>query len=266
MLFGDRLVVVRGGGDLATGVVHRLVRAGFPIVVTELAQPLAIRRSVAVAAAVTEGTVQIDGVEARRVASSHEAVLLARSGIVAVMVSPELPDFPEPPAVVVDARLAKRNLDTRSDQALLVIALGPGFTAGVDCDAVVETMRGHRLGRVIWVGGAEPDTGTPGRVGGVSAERVVRSPGNGPVGWRVEIGDMVASGDVIGAVAGTEIVAPIAGVVRGLLYPGQEATSGLKIADVDPRADRAACFEISDKARLVGGGVLEAVLTWLNSQ
>jgi xanthine dehydrogenase accessory factor len=266
MLFDDRLVVVRGGGDLATGAAHRLVRAGLPVIVTELAQPLAIRRSVAVAAAVTEGTVQFDGIEARRVTSSDEAVGLARSGIVSVMVSPQLPELAEPPAVVVDARLAKRNLDTRSDQAPLVIALGPGFTAGVDCDAVVETMRGHRLGRVIWVGGAEPDTGTPGRVGGVSAERVVRAPNDGEVLWRVEIGDVVSVGDVMGTVAEAEIAAPIAGVVRGLLYPGQEAISGLKIADVDPRADRAACFEISDKARLVGGGVLEAVLMWLNTQ
>ena len=264
MLFEDRLVVLRGGGDLATGAVHQLQAAGFPVVVLELEHPLAIRRTVAVSSAVVAGSVTVDGVAARRAASPTEAVGMAKTGIVGVLVAPELPKFPEPASVVVDARLAKRNVDTTIVQAPLVVALGPGFTAGVDCHAVVETMRGHRLGRVIWKGPAAPNTGVPGNVGGATAERVVRAPRDGDVGWSVEIGDTVAAGHVLGDVGGAPVEASISGVVRGLIQPGTAVRSGLKIADIDPRADRSACFDISDKARLVGAGVLEAVLTWLN--
>lgn len=264
MLFANRLVVVRGGGDLATGAVYQLRMAGFPVVVLELEHPLAIRRTVAVGTAVFDGSITVDGVQARRAASPTEALDMARSGVVAVLVSPELPEFPEPASVVVDARLAKRNLDTTIDQAPLVVALGPGFTAGVDCHAVVETMRGHRLGRVIWDGPAAPNTGVPGNVGGATAERVVRASRDGEVTWSAEIGATVAAGTVLGDVGGVPVVAGIGGVVRGLIQPGTEVPSGLKIADIDPRADRSACREISDKARLVGAGVLEAVLTWLN--
>lgn len=166
--------------------------------------------------------------------------------------------------MIVDARLAKRNIDTAVDQAPLVVALGPGFTAGVDCAAVVETMRGHGLGKVIWEGPAAANTGEPGNVGGATAGRVVRSPGPGAVSWRVAIGDLVEAGQQIGTVGGDPVESKIGGVVRGLISDGFPATPELKIADVDPRADRSACFEISDKARLVGAGVLEAVLVWLN--
>jgi len=166
--------------------------------------------------------------------------------------------------MVVDARLAKRNIDTRIDQADLVIALGPGFTAGVDCHAVVETMRGHTLGRVIWQGPALPNTGTPGIIAGKGAERVLRAPADGLIDWRLEIGDLVTAGEVIGEVAGQPVSAPFAGVIRGLIAPGTAVTRSLKIGDVDARADVAACFTISDKALAIGGGVLEAILTRLN--
>jgi len=264
MLFGDHLVVVRGGGDLATGAVHHLMNAGFAVIVLELEHPLALRRTVSVASAVLEGNVTVDGIDAVLVDSVAAAVEAAGTGVVAVLVSPELPSLVSPASVIVDGRVAKRNLDTSIDQAPLVIGLGPGFSAGHDCHAVVETMRGHRLGRVIWDGAAADDTGVPGQVGGVGAHRVVRAPGAGPVSWTVEIGDMVHSGQPLGTVGETRVAAPSAGVVRGLIAPDHQAQLDMKIGDIDPRADRSACFEISDKARLVGGGVLEAVLTWLN--
>lgn len=267
MLFGEHLVVVRGGGDLASGVVYQLHRAGFPVVVLELDRPLVIRRTVAFASAVLGGRAVVEGIESLLVDTPDRAIDLAGTGVVPVMVSPDLPSFDgQPPSVVVDARLAKRNIDTTIDDALLVVGLGPGFTAGVDCHAVVETMRGHRLGRPIWAGAAEPDTGVPGRIGGASIERVVRAPAGGEVEWSVSIGDVVGEGELLGTAGGKPVRAPIDGVVRGLIASGFVATTGLKIGDVDPRADRAACFEISDKARLVGSGVLDAVLSWLNGR
>ncbi len=263
-LFADCLVVVRGGGDLATGVVARLHRAGFPVIVLELATPLAIRRTVSVARVVREGAAAIEELDVRRVDSPRDAIRVADSGAVPVLVDERLPAFPSPVDVLVDARVAKVPLDTTIDQARLVVALGPGFEAGVDCHAVVETMRGHRLGRVLWSGSAAPNTGVPGRVGGRSAERVVRSNRSGPIVWNVGIGDMVLDGQILGTVAGEPIAANLEGVVRGLIDAARPATPGLKIADIDPRGDPGACFEISDKALAVGGGVLEAVLVWLN--
>jgi xanthine dehydrogenase accessory factor len=264
MLFPDHLVLIRGGGDLATGAAWRLTRAGFPVVVCELPRPLAIRRTVAVSSAVEAGEVEIEGMTAVLVDSPAEAVRRAGDPDVdvAVLVEPGLP--PIAAWAVVDARMAKRNLGTTRDDADLVVALGPGFTAGDDCHAVVETMRSHHLGRVIWAGPAIADTGAPGELGGRTTERLVRAPRSGTVHWRCEIGDHVAAGEIIGDVAGTELSAPLTGVVRGLIAPGTDAAAGLKIADIDPRGDRRAAFEISDKALAVGGGVLEAVLTWLH--
>ena len=264
MLFGDHLVLLRGGGDLATGVAWRMRRAGFPVVILELARPLAVRRRAAFASVVLEGDQVLEGIGATLVDTPGDALAVARRGRVAVLVSPELPSFSDPPSVLVDARLAKRNIDTRIDQAPLVVALGPGFTAGVDCDAVVETMRGHYLGKVIWDGPAAADTGVPGKVSGQDARRVLRSPGSGSVVWSVEIGETVGVGDLVGSVGDAAVTATISGVVRGLIAPGQAVEAGLKIGDIDPRGERAACFEISDKARSVGGGVLEATLTWLD--
>lgn len=257
----DDLCVVRGGGDLATGVVWRLHRAGFPIVVTELAGPLTVRRRVAVSTAVSDGRVAIEGMEARLARSPDQAVHMAFGGTVGVVVSPELPDIGA--QVVVDARMAKRNLDTTIDDAALVVALGPGFTAGADCHAVVETLRGPRLGRVLWSGAAAPDTGTPGRVGGRDVERVLRAPADGMVEWDVDIGDLVEAGQAVGRIAATPVVATLSGVVRGLIRPGIAVPAGLKVGDIDPRADTPV-DEISDKALAIGGGVVEAVMTWCN--
>lgn len=262
MLFPDHLVLFRGGGDLATGAVWRLAKAGFPIVVTELAEPLTIRRAVAVSSAVQAGEVSVEGMDAVRYAQTTLAVEAARRGLVAVLVEPGLPDAPH--SVVVDARMAKRNIDTGISDADLVIGLGPGFTAGVDCHAVVETQRGHRLGRVIWSGRAAADTGIPGLVGGRGADRVIWAASSGVVQWDVAIGDRVVDGERLGTVGGSVVTAPFAGVVRGLIADGSTVEGGVKVADVDPRSARSAAFEISDKALAIGGGVLEAIVTWLN--
>ncbi|HID53304.1 MAG TPA: EF2563 family selenium-dependent molybdenum hydroxylase system protein, partial [Anaerolineae bacterium] len=182
-----------------------------------------------------------------------------------VLISPQLPNYPITQLpILIDARIAKRNIDTRIDQAPLVIGLGPGFTAGMDCHAVIETMRGHTLGRVIWDGPALPDTGTPGIVAGKGAERVLRAPAAGIVNWQLEIGDYVQEGDLIGAVNGEPVTAPFAGVLRGQIAPGSAVPAGYKIGDLDARGSREACFTISDKALSIGGGVLEAILTYLN--
>lgn len=252
--------MLRGGGDLATGAAWRLTRAGWPVIVLELPRPLTVRRTVALSAAVTEGETVVQGMRGVRAESPEEAVAVAHAGSVAVLVEAGL--APVGADVVVDARLAKRNLDTSIGDAGLVVGLGPGFTAGVDCHAVVETMRGHDLGRVIWSGPAAADTGTPGPVGGRSAERVLRAPAAGTVAWDAAIGDRVAEGQRLATVAGAAVTAPFDGVLRGAIAAGAEVRVGLKIGDVDPRSDPDACHRISDKALAVGGGVLEAVLAW----
>lgn len=254
------LCLLRGGGDLATGIAWRLTRAGNPIVVCELPTPLTIRRTVAVSTAVIDGSVEVEGMRAELAPDVESALRLAEDGVVAVLVSPELP--PLAPDVVVDARIAKHNIDTTIEDAPLVIGVGPGFTAGTDCHAVVETMRGHRLGRLLWDGAAEPDSGTPGPIDGRSLERVIRSPGSGRAHWTAMIGDRVAEGQLLGDVGGVSLHAPFGGVVRGLISEHATLRAGLKIGDIDPRGDPAACCEISDKALAIGGGVVEAVLTW----
>jgi len=267
MLFSNHPILMRGGGDLATGVAYRLHKAGFPVMALELPQPLVVRRRVALATAVRQNHIQIEDLRAQLAHSPAEALELAQTGAIPVLVAPNLSSFtlhPSSFSVLVDARMAKRNIDTRRDQAPLVIALGPGFSAGVDCHAVIETMRGHWLGRVIWDGAALPNTGAPGMVAGKGAERVLRAPITGMVEWRLEIGDSVAKNEALGSVAGAPVTAPFAGVIRGLIAPGTAVPIGCKIGDVDARADRSACFTLSDKALAIGGGVLEAILSWLN--
>ena len=261
-----QLCVIRGGGDLATGIAWRLTRAGLAVVVTELASPLTVRRTVALSSAVTDGVVDVEGMRGQLASTPTEAVRLARasdSEVVGVVVAPELSEFPAALGVdvVIDARLAKRNIDTTIDDAPLVIGLGPGFTAGVDCHAVIETMRGPNLGRVFWFGSAQPNTGTPGIVEGRGAERVIRAPSDGSVRWVKAIGDQVDEGELFGSVGDEPVLAKFPGVIRGLILDASVVKSGLKIGDVDPRPD-AACHEISDKALAIGGGVVEAVLWW----
>ncbi len=260
--FSDHLVVVRGGGDLGSGVIWRLARVGFPVVVLELERPLTVRRTVAFSSAVDQGRIEIDGIEGILVSSAETALETVERGAVPVFVSPDVPVFPMPISTLVDARLAKQVLDTTIDQALFVAGLGPGFVAGRDCDAVIETMRGHRLGRVIWDGPAAPNTGVPGEVGGASGDRVLRAETSGELRWNVSFGDLVEPDRLLGTIEGTSVMAKIGGTVRGLIRPGP-VEIGLKIGDVDPRFDPNAIHQISDKALSIGGAVLEAILVWM---
>lgn len=264
MLFHNHLIVIRGGGDLATGVAYRLHKAGFPLIVLELARPLVIRRKVALATAVLEGSIQIEDLYGRLAPTPAAALEMATTDTIPVLISPTIRIPHSAFRILIDARIAKRNIDTHIEQAPLVIGMGPGFTAGVDCHAIIETMRGHSLGRVIWEGPALPNTGTPGIIAGKGAERVLRAPVDGMVDWRVEIGDLVESGQVMGDVAGKPVTAPFGGVVRGTIAPGTAVTQGMKIGDVDARGNVQACFTISDKALAMGGAALEAILTFLN--
>ncbi|MEA2024761.1 MAG: selenium-dependent molybdenum cofactor biosynthesis protein YqeB [Actinomycetota bacterium] len=263
--FSDNLVVVRGGGDLGSGVIWRLRRVGFPVVVLELERPLTVRRTVAFSSAVDHGRIVIDGIEGIRVSSGEAALDATGRGVVPVLVSKSIPVLPAPLSILIDARLAKRALDTAIDQAPLVIGLGPGFVAGLDCDAVIETLRGHRLGRVIWDGPAAPNTGVPGEIGGASADRVLRAQVDGELRWDVSFGDLVEPGQLLGMIDDAPVEAKIGGTVRGLIQPGP-VEIGLKVGDVDPRFDPSAIHQISDKALSIGGAVLEAVLVWLGDE
>ncbi len=261
-------IVLRGAGDLATGVAWRLMACGLPVVALELAEPLTVRRTVSLSTAVTEGRVDVEGLVGVLVESFEDALRLSSASerVVPVLVSPTLPLHTYD--VIVDSRLAKRALDCSLRDAAFVVGLGPGFIVGEHAHAIIETQRGPRLGRVLWSGSAEPNTGVPGNVGGRSGERVLRAPVAGVVRWDVDIGDVVRSGQSMGSVNGEQqripVVAPFAGVVRGLVSPGLFVRQGLKIGDVDPRLNVFA-HEISDKALAIGGGVVEAVFTWLRS-
>jgi xanthine dehydrogenase accessory factor len=278
-----RLAVLRGGGDIATGVAWRLVQAGFAVVVLELPEPLTVRRTVALSSAVRMGTVDIEGLRGTLFTDARKATEAAQLGAangraeVPVLVCPSLVEFAgefvgefvgsaRQPHVVVDARLVKRNLDTSMHDGDMVIGLGPGFTAGVDVHAVVETNRGHHLGRVFWTGSAEPNTGIAAVVGGRGAERVLRAPSNGSAMWHTSIGDHVLEGQYLGTMSdGAPLTAPFTGVLRGLIGESVAVTTGLKIGDIDPKCEPSACFEISDKALAIGGGVVEAALLGLRN-
>jgi xanthine dehydrogenase accessory factor len=258
----DTLILIRGGGDLATGAAHRLHRAGFTVMVTELPQPLCVRRAVAFAEAVYAGQTTVEGVTARRAPDPMVGMAYAVLNEVPVVVDPNDEVLPRmKPPIVVDARMAKKNLGTTITDAQLVIGLGPGFTAGVDCHAVVETNRGHHLGRVYWEGRAEPDTGQPEPVHGFGVQRILRAPGDGIFFGKKQIGEAVKGGEVVALVDHLPLVAQFDGVLRGLLHDGVRVSAGMKVGDLDPRGVREHCFTISDKSRAVGGGVLEAILT-----
>ncbi len=258
----DLTIVFKGAGEMASGVAARLFGANLRrIVMLETASPMAIRRFVTFSEAIHDETMTVEGIEAVRSRGKEEVFEAWRSGKIAVCADPKWEGLRDlQPDIVVDAILAKRNLGTNIWEAPLVIALGPGFTAGLDCHVVVETNRGHNLGRLIYKGRAEADTGIPGNIGGYTRERVLRSPADGPFIADKKIGDTVLKGEVIGRVGGKPVVAEIDGVLRGLIRPDFPATSGLKIADIDPRGDGNYCYTISDKARALGGSVLEAIL------
>lgn len=263
------LIIVRGGGDLATGTIHRLWSAGFQVLVLEAEYPAAIRRQVAVSEAIYEGVITIEGMTAKKVETEEE--------MKAVWQKKEVPIVSDPsgewirrlsPAVVVDGILAKKNLGTNREMAPLTIGMGPGFTAGEDVDVVIETMRGHNLGRVIRMGSAMADTGVPGNVGGFTKERVMHAEQAGILKNCRSIGGYVQQGETIAVIVQGEneyaVPASISGLIRGLIRDGFPVTKGFKIADIDPRKEEYAnCFTISDKARCIAGSVLEAVCAFL---
>lgn len=254
------LVLIRGAGDLATGIALRLYRAGMRVVMTDLPKPTAIRRTVAFSQAIVLGQTTVEGITARRADVSSVPAILDR-GEIPVLADPECTcrEILRPDALV-DAILAKKNLGTRIADAPAVIGVGPGFTAGVDCHAVVETMRGHYLGRVIWDGPAQPNTNIPGLIGGYAGERVLRAPADGEFRQVLEIGAKVKAGDIAGYVGDAPMVCTIGGILRGILPSGVTVHKGMKSGDVDPRCELNHCFCASDKALAVGGGVLESIL------
>ena len=260
------LIIVRGAGDLATGTIHRLKKSGFHLLVLETDHPAAIRRQVALSEAVYSGSTCVENVEAVRIESVEQMRQVWEEGKVPVLVDPKGESIRLlKPKVVVDAILAKKNLGTTRDMAPLTIALGPGFTAGVDVDFVVETKRGHRLGRIIREGAAIPNTGVPGVIGGYGAERVIHAEKAGIFRNVCAIGDIVPAGETIAEIETpdgirTPVMTRIAGILRGLLRDGYPVTPGFKVADVDPRREELEnCFLISDKARCIAGSVLELI-------
>ena len=260
------LIIVRGGGDLATGTIYKLRKSGFPVLILETAHPSAIRRNVAFCEAVYQGAQTVEDMTCYFAESLEQAEALLREGKLAVLVDPMGESISRlKPLAVVDAILAKKNLGTNRDMAPITVALGPGFTAGVDVDAVVETKRGHHLGRVLWGGSAAANTGIPGILGGFGKERVIHCPAKGILRNVKHITDTVSQGDII-ALVETEngpvpVKATLDGLLRGLIRDGYPVNAGFKIADIDPRAEEYNnCFTISDKARCIAGGVLEAVL------
>ena len=253
-------ILIRGAGDIATGIALRLYRAGMQVVMTDLPAPTAIRRTVCFSQAIILGEMTVEDVTARRAETPDQAEALLAQGLIPVLADPDCTCRTRlRPDALVDAILAKRNLGTTRDMAPAVIAVGPGFTAPVDCDAVVETMRGHFLGRVITQGSPQPNTGVPGIIAGYGRERVIHSPAAGVFRSDRAIGDIVSAGDVIGYAGDSPMCTQIDGCLRGLLANGVQETEGFKCADVDPRGDASYINYISDKATSVGGGVLEAL-------
>ncbi len=262
----NNLIVVRGGGDLATGTIYKLYKCGFPILILEVAKPSAIRRNVAFSEAVYQGTQTVEDVTCYCADSLAKAESLLQEGKLVVLVDPKGSAISQlKPMAVVDAILAKKNLGTNKAMAPITVALGPGFTAGDNVDAVIETKRGHNLGRVLWQGSAAPNTGIPGLIGGYGKERVIHCPAEGILRNVCKITDAVTKGQEI-AVVETEdgnvpVIASLNGLLRGLIRDGYPVTKGFKIADIDPRMEEYQnCFTISDKSRCIAGGVVEAIL------
>lgn len=258
----DDIVIVRGGGDIASGAIQKLYRSGFKVLVLETETPSAIRRKVAFCEAVYEKEIEIEGIKARLVANDEEIKDCWDSDILPVMIDSRGKVIERlKPLAVVDGILAKQNFGTKRSMAPITIALGPGFSAPEDVDIVIETMRGHNLGRIIEEGRASENTGVPGIIAGFGIERVIYSDYSGVIINIEKIGNVVEKGDVIAVVGDNEIYASISGVLRGIIRDGYKVKKGLKIADIDPRiSEKDNCFTISDKARNIGGAVLESIL------
>ncbi len=255
------MILIKGAGDLATGVAHRLKKCGFNIVMTEISEPTMVRRTVAFSQAVYDKEVEVEGIKAVLAFEKQDIYSIIEDGNIAILVDEEAKIVKEiRPEIIIDAIIAKKNLGTHIDDAEIVIALGPGFTAGVDCHSVVETKRGHYLGKTIYSGRAIPNTGVPGAIGRYTKERIIRATDDGKISPVASIGDYVEKGDIVAYVNETPIFAEINGIVRGMLQKDVKVFKGMKSGDIDPRCEKDHCFTISDKARSIGGGVLEAIL------
>lgn len=262
----NTLVIVRGGGDLATGTITKLYNSGFSVLILEAESPSAIRRNVAFSEAVYQGTQTVEDITCHLAKDLQQAISYLEEGKLTLLVDPHATSVAElKPLAVVDAILAKKNLGTTRSMAPITIALGPGFCAKEDVDAVIETMRGHNLGRILYAGSAAPNTGIPGKIGGYDKERVTHSPATGILENICHITDIVKKGQQIATIRTSDgpvpVCASIDGLLRGLIRDGYPVTTGFKIADIDPRLEQYDnCFTISDKARCIAGGVLEALL------
>jgi len=253
-------VLIKGAGDVARGVAVTLVQAGFPVVMTELPQPTCVRRMVSFAETVYEGEITIEGIRGRRAGDFGEALQIACSGEVAVLVDPDGETLRKhPPLIYIDATMAKKNMGTSIKDAAIVIALGPGYEAGLDVHAVIETKRGSSMGKPLYKGAALPNTGIPGELKGYTVERGVRAPAEGIFTAELKIGDQVKKGDIVGYVGDQAVRAAINGTVRGLLRSGLKVDKGAKLGDIHPEIDREIVYKVTDKALAVGRGVLEAI-------
>lgn len=257
-------IIIRGAGDIASGIAHRLFKCGFKVCLLDTANPLAVRRMVSFCEAVYDREKTVEGVTAICIKDPEQIFPTWQNGLIPLLIDPDnnTRHFLKP-HVMVDAILAKQNIGTRMSDAPLVLGLGPGFRAGEDVDVVIETNRGHNIGRFILDGEAEPNTGVPGLIEGYSVERVFRAPRDGVFKLEKDIGDMVDAGEQVARVDNVPIMSQISGVVRGILRDGTPVKKGLKAGDVDPRGDKSYCFTISDKARALGGAVIEAILSQL---
>ena len=255
------IVLIRGGGDLASGVAVRLNRVGIHVIISEIAQPLAVRRLVSFAEAIYTTQIKIEEVIGQRADSTDDVIHCIENGIIPVIIDPEADIRHSIPTIaIVDGRMTKRSPGYRLDFASFCVGLGPGFEVGANCHVIVETKRGPFLGRVYWQGKAEEDTGMPEKVGVYQAKRVLRAPADGIFCSHAEIGDFVNKGDVLADVEGQPVLAHFDGMLRGLLHDGLPIRRNVKVGDLDPRQDERLCKMVSDKALAVGGGVLEAIL------
>jgi xanthine dehydrogenase accessory factor len=258
-------ICVRGAGELASAVAHRLYRCNFNVLLTEIANPQAVRRQVAFCEAVHYGSKEVEGVLAKLISDPNQIEATWRDGVIPVIVDPDTAVKDNiKPDVLVDAIIAKKNTGVNITDAPLVIGLGIGFYAGRDVHVVIETNRGHNLGRVILNGEAEADTGAPGVIGGYSLERVFRAPKDGKFKIGKDIGEYVKAGDVVAMVDDTPVKVEIGGIIRGILADETTVYKGMKAGDVDPRGKKEYCYTISDKGRAIAGGVLEAILSFFN--
>jgi xanthine dehydrogenase accessory factor len=262
----ELVILMRGAGEMASGVAHRLHQSHFKVCMLELPNPIAVRREVSFCEAIYDGEKRVEGVQAKFISGPEQIKPLWKKGKIPVLIDPNGKETRQviKPDVLIDAIMAKKNLGTHINDAPLVIGLGPGFSAGKDVHVVIETNRGHHLGRVILNGSAELDTGIPGDIGGYTVARLLRTMKKGVFHAYKSIGDRVTKGTVVAVVDDFPVMAKISGVVRGLLREGVEVTKGMKVGDIDPRGKRDFCFTISEKARAIGGGVLEAILYWFN--